>query len=121
MKWTALLFVILTLSLLLAGARAALASSADKAGTSSNAQVQREQLGPNQQLLIADRVDANSEITYSTDKEMERTMTDQEKAEKENERRSWQMLQNMNIIQGGKKSQCPIQGPNQGSGQSPNQ
>ena len=121
MKGTAFLFIILTSGLFIVGSGTGAASNSDVAATLLKTQIGQERTGPDSQLLIADRMDTENEIIYGTDQKFERTMTEQEKAQKENELRSWQMLQNMNIYKADKKQQGSNQGTNQGSSQGPNQ
>ncbi len=108
-KWTVFLFVTLVSGLLIVGARAGTASNSDTAWTLLKTQSQQNWISPTSRLLIADRIDTQDGIIYSTDPDMDRAMEEQEKLEKEKEEKSWEMLQNMNIYEGSRRSHGPTQ------------
>jgi hypothetical protein len=103
MKGTAFLFVVLASSLLIVGPQMSIASNSDTAGILFKSPNRQNRLSTTSLLLIADRVDTQDRVIYTTDPEMERAMQEQERLEKEKEEKAWQMLQNMNIYTGGKK------------------
>jgi hypothetical protein len=104
MKGTAFFFIILASALLVFGVRMGLASDST-VERSLKTQGPQGQTVSGSQMLLADRIDTDNEIVLGTDQRFLQTLTDQEKTEKENERRSWQMLQNMNLYQPTKKPQ----------------
>ena len=103
-KGALVVIFILASGLLIAGACAGISSYSDAAGTPPGTQCRLDGTCPAVGLRIADRVETQDRVTYGTDPSAERSMEEQERLEKEREERSWQMLQNMNIYKGGKKS-----------------
>ncbi|MGC9195959.1 MAG: hypothetical protein ACP5IL_10960 [Syntrophobacteraceae bacterium] len=61
-------------------------------------------------IVLADRVETNDSITYSTDPRMEEKMRRENEEEKEKEYNSWKMLQNMPFYYPLRKSAPPRPG-----------
>lgn len=49
------------------------------------------------QTLLADRVETEDSVTYTTDPDLDRTMKKEDREEKAKEENSWKMLQNMHL------------------------
>ena len=76
---------------------APIASSSEESATPSKTESLQNRISPPPRLLLADRIDTKDRIIYGTDPEMERTMEEQAREEKEKERQAWNMLQHMNL------------------------
>ncbi len=46
-------------------------------------------------ILLADRIETDDSVTYTTDPKMEKESREEEREEKEKEKNSWKMLQHM--------------------------